>query len=89
VHHAKRQAEMKNITSKISVWSPDDLRNYLARAVGAYKEDEHWPHLLTTLINGLETSDSVPLGTQPLNCKVGDRRSLTRPPRKWPVEPRW
>ena len=54
---------MKNTTSKTAVWSPVDLRNYLARIVNAYKEDEHWPHILTILTNGLETGDPVPLGT--------------------------
>jgi hypothetical protein len=54
---------MKNTTSKTAAWSPADLRDYLARIVNAYKEDEHWPHILTILTNGLETGDSVPLGT--------------------------
>jgi hypothetical protein len=31
--------------------------------VNAHKEDEHWPHILTILTNGLETGDPVPLGT--------------------------
>jgi hypothetical protein len=38
-------------------------RPALARIVNAYKEDEHWPHILTILTNGLETGDPVPLGT--------------------------
>jgi hypothetical protein len=54
---------MKNTTSKTAAWSPVDLRDYLARTVNAYKEDEHWPHIPTIPTNGLETGDHVPLGT--------------------------
>ena len=56
----KRQAEMDDDTSKTAAWSPADLRHYLSGIVNAYDEEEHWPHILTILTNGLETGDPVP-----------------------------
>jgi hypothetical protein len=45
--HPKTQAEMKKVTSKKSVWSPDDLQRYLAEAYGAFKVDRHSVRLAT------------------------------------------
>jgi hypothetical protein len=54
---------MNNIMLKTAAWSPTDLRHYLSSTVDAYEEEEHWPHIFTILTNGLETGDTVPLGT--------------------------
>jgi hypothetical protein len=64
----KRQAKMNDITSKTAAWPPADLRHYyLSTTVNAYEEEEHWPHIFTTLTNGLETGDPVPPGSSALD----------------------
>jgi hypothetical protein len=58
LNHAKIQAEMKKVTSTKSVWSPEDLQEYLAEAVSAYKIDRDWQEVLDILTRGSETSSS-------------------------------
>jgi hypothetical protein len=50
---------MKKITSKKSVWSPDDLQKCLAEEGGnAFKVDKHWQQALTILASDSEKGDS-------------------------------
>jgi hypothetical protein len=43
---------MKKSKSTKSVWSPEDLQEYLAEAVSAYKIDRDWPTVLNMLTKG-------------------------------------
>jgi hypothetical protein len=56
----KTGRNVKKVTSKKSVWSPDDLQRYPAEADDASKVDRHWQQALAILANGSERGDSEP-----------------------------
>jgi hypothetical protein len=43
---------MKGAKSMKSLWPPDDLQEYLAEAVSAYKIDRDWQEVLDMLTKG-------------------------------------
>jgi hypothetical protein len=66
----ERQAEMKKVKSTKSVWSPEDLQEYLAEAVSAYKMDRDWQEVLDMLTRGCETNGSdQPEAPRPLTSR--------------------
>jgi hypothetical protein len=83
---------MKKVKPTKSVWSPEDLQEYLAEAVSAYKMDRDWQEVLDMLTRGCETNGSgqpeTPHLTTSLEVTRGIqivREYLTTIPRRSPT----
>jgi hypothetical protein len=64
---------MKKAKSAKSVWSPDDLQEYLAEAVNLYKTDRDWQDVLDMLTKGGGTNGSDQPEIPPLMCHAEPR----------------